>query len=424
MKKLIEAGGSAPEVPAGRITIECGEEKFELESKDLHNDSTHLEIKEAAQESSDVVVTITNLAKLVEDDQWAFFSLIDQLDDPSIGFVRDHHDSPTPDLLEAFLHGSPGNEELHSLLRKKSTALRIAAWFYSDDLREACGVIKNSLKIPGSKLDDFYDQALQLRDHVDSHFTQESDDLVTVLDALPDAPVSPDAVVPIGWVLNEDGVHNLGFEVTIPVPIVISRRGKCIDTGEETWRISWKREGRWDCKVVDRADCADARSIVKLAKHGVSVTSNNGKVLVQYLSDYETANLESIEVEKVVSRTGFHDGVGFLAGLQLVTAEKIIDTAKGKDEIPVVFRGADDGDEQLVEGFHSSGTYKKWLRAVSMIAPFPKVKLALYASFVPPMLKILKSSNFVFDLAGETSRGKTTAARLRQTFLHSPLAAK
>ena len=47
-------------------------------------------------------------------------------------------------------------------------------------------------------------------------------------------------------------------------------------------------------------------------------------------------------------------------------------------------------------------------------------KLALYVSFVSPLLQILESPNFVFDIAGPTTTGKTTLLRVAASVWGSP----
>jgi len=54
----------------------------------------------------------------------------------------------------------------------------------------------------------------------------------------------------------------------------------------------------------------------------------------------------------------------------------------------VRFRGADQGDDQLADGFRSAGTLKGWVKAAKLARHFPRVRLTMYGAFVPPMLAI------------------------------------
>jgi len=58
------------------------------------------------------------------------------------------------------------------------------------------------------------------------------------------------------------------------------------------------------------------------------------------------------------------------------------------------------------------GTYEGWLKGIKLIEPYLRVRLGFYAAFVPPMLPIFKSDNFIMDYSGSTFQGKTTTLRV------------
>ncbi len=70
------------------------------------------------------------------------------------------------------------------------------------------------------------------------------------------------------------------------------------------------------------------------------------------------------------------------------------------------------GDQQIARAFHSQGTLEKWQRAVRRLKNYPRVLILLYASFVPPLLMILRAPNFIVDICGRTTTGKTIALRI------------
>ncbi len=90
------------------------------------------------------------------------------------------------------------------------------------------------------------------------------------------------------------------------------------------------------------------------------------------------------------------------------------------DQKHVHFRGADEGDDQIARGFYNAGTFEGWLEAIAPIADYARVKLGFYASFVPPMLSILKSPSFVLSYAGPTTGGKTTSLRIAASVWGNP----
>jgi hypothetical protein len=116
------------------------------------------------------------------------------------------------------------------------------------------------------------------------------------------------------------------------------------------------------------------------------------------------------------------DGIaGYLCGRDLIT----INTRANMDneepsDATITFRGADVGDEQLVDGFRRHGTFDGWQIAMALLAPFGRLRLAIYAALCPPLLAVLQSLNFIFSFAGATSQGKTTALRAAASCWGSP----
>ena len=79
---------------------------------------------------------------------------------------------------------------------------------------------------------------------------------------------------------------------------------------------------------------------------------------------------------------------------------------------PISFKPVAGGDEQIARAFHSQGTIEKWERAIRRLKNYPRVLILLYASFVPPLLMILRAPNFIVDICGRTTTGKTIALRI------------
>lgn len=164
---------------------------------------------------------------------------------------------------------------------------------------------------------------------------EEASDLQPVLDRLPGAPVDEDAVFPERWLVNDKGVFEATsrdgetkFRAVVATPVVITERARNLDTEVETIRIAFLRDGRWRSITAERSEVADKGRLVKLATRGLMVTSNTSSRLVQYLADYEMANLETIPERLVISVSGWRrdpggeDGFMFVAGRQLMGASE------------------------------------------------------------------------------------------------------
>jgi len=157
-----------------------------------------------------------------------------------------------------------------------------------------------------------------------------SPELEPVLDRLPTAPVSETAVFPERWLVNDKGVFEATsrdgetkFRQIVATPVVITERSRNLDTDLETVRIALLRDRRWRSMAVERDTLADRSRIVRLSGRGLLVTSNTSNRLVQYLADYETANLATIPEQTVVSVSGWRkdsDGAGqlFVAGRNIL----------------------------------------------------------------------------------------------------------
>jgi hypothetical protein len=186
---------------------------------------------------------------------------------------------------------------------------------------------------------------------------------------LPDAPVSANALVPGKMILSlhdgiaawvDNGKGHAGFKHVFPVAIVLVERLKCVHTGKEQVKLAWHMDDAWHYQMVDRKVIADTRDIVSLASYGLPITSEHKEFLVKYLSAYDFINRRCIPLIQVSSRFGWQDdNESFLWGRNLITKEGMlsaatINTKNGPSAIgaaTIVFRGSDDGDEQVADGY-------------------------------------------------------------------------
>ena len=253
---------------------------------------------------------------------------------------------------------------------------------------------------------------------------------VNVQTMLPDAPVSAHAVVPDQMILSiqngievmvDDGKGNITRKRVFPAPVVIAERLSCLHSGKEQVKLAWHMDGDWRYQTVDRKVIADVREIVSLASFGLPITSDHKEFLVRFLQAYGLANRSCIPLTKVSNRFGWqNDNACFLWGRNLITDQGIWTaatiqsnggpTATGANT--VVFRGSDEGDEQVAEGFHHAGLLDSWIGIVNRATEFPTPFVILLAACAPPLLHVIGASNFVVETAGITSTGKTTVQRL------------
>lgn len=318
------------------------------------------------------------------------------------------------DLFLAVLEMLVSHDNVLDCARAVRATVEAAALRHAGELAPACSRIiarLQELGVRGYRAASLEEDARQL---VATQRTQElagQDEAHLVFEALPDSPVPPNLIVPRDWTLSAAGVRrgqgDQGRDV-IWTPIVITRRATDVANGAECLGIAWYRDEAWQERVVERTTVATSRSVVELADFGLPVTSNNAADLVQYLADFEAANADDIPRSQVTSQLGWQGErgcAGFLWGRQLLSGAggHSADGTVGQpllSQNQLVFRGHDDGDEQLVAGFHARGTFEGWCDAVRPLGRFPRARLVVYVALCAPMLEVLGTSNFIFSYDG------------------------
>jgi hypothetical protein len=320
------------------------------------------------------------------------------------------------DLLDGVLAHAPAPDATARVRNFKLAALEVAVLQYPDALDVACGRISKrmrALKVGGIRTEDLEKDA-----------PEEPVELTTVRAALPNAPVETNIRVPFGYELSTHGVRKLGDEPVqvLSCPVIVAGRARDENRREELIELGWLRNGYWQQRVVERVEVADARRVVGLAAYGVPVTSNNARSVIQYISEFEAENLSLLPSTCVSRQLGWQEtevrDVFLLGSRHLVTETGLVEVDESHGSIQ--FRGADEGDDQLALGLTRGGSLEGWLEAVRPVEAFPRVRLALYTSFVPVVLPIVNAANFVLSFAGETSLGKTITLRVAGSVWGSP----
>ena len=195
-----------------------------------------------------------------------------------------------------------------------------------------------------------------------------------------------------------------GLEVVCPHPIIPTKRYINIDTGTESLEISFKRE-YWKSIMVEKGRLASASTIVQLADHGVSVTSESSRQMVKYLSYIDDLNRAIIPIEQ----TSPH--LGWIAGNRFVPfADGVEYDGQG------VFL-------QMYKTIHEKGHYHVWLDAVRRMRAEGSVpaRLALAASFASVLLSRFEALPFFVHLwSSQSGTGKTVAMEVAASVWADP----
>lgn len=210
------------------------------------------------------------------------------------------------------------------------------------------------------------------------------------------------------WIASDDGISIFGKDFSNEVlacyhPILPVMRMKNVETGEEQLRLAYKRNYKWTEITVPKDLVSSANKIVALSKLGVSVTSENARLLVKYLSDVENLNEDDIPVQISSSKLGWI-GEGFIP----------YDT-------DIVF----DGDMQFRQVFESirpHGDKYAWLEHVKKLRQTGRIeiKFMLAAAFASVLVGKVDALPFIVDLWGETEGGKTVALMVAASVWANP----
>lgn len=209
------------------------------------------------------------------------------------------------------------------------------------------------------------------------------------------------------WIADDRGVfaQNSGRvdEVACYHPILPVERLRNLETGEEQIKLAYKRNNQWQDIVVPKTMITSANKIVALSGRGISVTSENAKLLVKYLADVENGNDDCIDVQYSTSKLGWIND-------QFIPYDT-----------DIIF----DGDNRFKQAFESvseHGNFDAWLKHIRELRASGRmeVKFLLAASFSSVLVQVLGGLPFFVDLWGETEGGKTVSLMVAASVWANP----
>lgn len=214
--------------------------------------------------------------------------------------------------------------------------------------------------------------------------------------------------VPRGWALDDNGVWRLREDGEDPArvthyPIVLTGRTTDVLTGEAKRQVLWNGPSGWCQRTVDRQTLIEGRRITVLGKHDAPVSSNNAASVVDFLMAYESENAGNLPMIQSTAK------LGWLPDGEFILPEQRI-APPGAPQFPFALMPPA-GMEHTAKGCSVAGTWEEWLKAADIAKDWPLVMGVMYASVAAPLLYVLRTNNFVVDVNGETTGGKTTSLR-------------
>ena len=214
--------------------------------------------------------------------------------------------------------------------------------------------------------------------------------------AIQDAPVN--LRMPAGWEYSDDGISKVNRSdvptLVCRTPIILTKRLRSLDTGEEKIEIAFKRDRHWQNAIFTRSTIFTARGITSLTDLGCTVTSENAKTLVRFLSALEAENIDVISRADATSTFGWQPGNRFIPG----------------HDNGIVL-DVDPAQRNMALAYSTSGSMDEWIQIMAAHRIRDKFRFILAASFAAPLLRIVKQRIFVVYNWGGSKGGKTAALK-------------
>lgn len=219
----------------------------------------------------------------------------------------------------------------------------------------------------------------------------------TIPEAVKGAPVN--LRQPEGWIYSEKGISRIDEKTFEPklicrTPIILTQRLKSLDSGDEKMEVAFKRDGEWKRAIFPRSTIFTSRSITVLADLGCTVTSENAKSVVRFLSALEAENIDVIRKTDSTSTFGWQTGKRFIPG---------------RDEGIVL--DIDPSQKGMALAYTKMGCIEDWIKTMKSHRSRDKFRFILSASFAAPLLRILKQRIFFVYNWGGSKGGKTAALK-------------
>ena len=329
------------------------------------------------------------------DSQSMWYMGISTLGVPGASMFKPHMAGMLQDL-RIYIHQEQdrGGE---TFMKKMLSGLREGG-FLGEVYRWSCGAI-NGCKDPSDVYMKFgkEEAAKKILKLIQGAEKIDLDEPEEIPEAVKGAPVN--LRQPEGWIYSDKGISRIDEKEYTPkmvcrTPIILTQRLKSLETGEEKIEIAFKRDGEWHRAIYPRSTIFTARAITVLADLGCTVTSENAKQVVRFLSALEAENIDIIQKADATSTFGWQPGRRFIPGREQGIVMDIDPSQKG-----------------MAAAYCRNGDMEHWIRTMAPHRERDKFRFILAASFAAPLLRILKQRIFFVYNWGGSKGGKTAALK-------------
>ena len=209
------------------------------------------------------------------------------------------------------------------------------------------------------------------------------------------------------WIADDNGVRTFGpfggeilacYHPILPVQRLVNAQ-----SGKEKIKLVFKKGHKWKEIITEKGTIASANKIVGLADYGVSVTSENARNLVRYLSDIENFNIDRIGIQVSTSK------LGWIQGEFMPYGKSVIFDSETKFK-------------ETFEAVHEEGSSEIWFDLARKIRKEGKLQPNIYmiGSLASALIEPLNALPFVLNLWGDSGKGKTVALMLAASVWANP----
>ena len=220
--------------------------------------------------------------------------------------------------------------------------------------------------------------------------------------------------VPPGWRLEGERLYRiqygpdgteLGKELVADRPPLLIGRYQDMDTGERQLECTFCDPPGRGVIISSRASWATSIGLGRLADLGLPVHAGNARALTGWIDAQETANADRMPQSRSTSRFGWHAGDLFVLGDETL--------GPGGAGAPLRFVAEGAGEVATAEALRSAGDEAGWCRVVlGRALEHPTLLLCVVAALATPIMEPVDAPVFLLELVGESSIGKTTAAKV------------
>ena len=227
---------------------------------------------------------------------------------------------------------------------------------------------------------------------------------------------------PIDYQVDHDGVKKISFtmrgeekiEVISNIPILITEQAINTDHNVVNLILAFKRNGEWKKEKVDRETICDTKKILSLCNSGFPVHSGNAKKIIEYLNDYEFANLGVMKTLYLTHNNGWKE---IKEKMVFGLGKNILGIEEGEANISF---SPELGFERFTKSLNTYGSFDNWLSEIKPLMKNKKVAFSIYASLSASLLSLVDCSSFLIHFWGDSSMGKTTVMEIASSVWGNP----